>query len=200
MKVKEVLMLAAENLGRQDLSDALARQGEEESEQQTGEQNGEQFDGYPDEIKSLVRCFNLVENEVALDYFPLKKEETFVPEGRIVPYTQFSSSPVDVLKVTDERGGDAEFEIRTAYLYLPEACGKVKVTYSYAPVQKTLFDDSEFSGKVSLRLMSFGVAAEFCLSASRFSEAAVWERRFLDALRAAKLIRRKLSMRARRWI
>ncbi|MDE6059574.1 MAG: hypothetical protein K2G44_06020 [Clostridia bacterium] len=196
MKVKEVLMLAAENLGRQDLSDALAREGEEEGEEQTEEQ----LDGYPDEIKSLVRCFNLVESEVALDYFPLKKEETFVPMGRIVPYTQFSSSPVDVLKVTDERGGGVEFEVRTAHLYLPEARGKVNITYSYAPAPKTLLDDSEFSGKVSPRLMSFGVAAEFCLSASRFSEAAVWERRFLDALKAAKLIRRKLSMRARRWV
>ncbi len=57
MKVKEVIALAAENLGREDLSSEL-----------------ETLDGAPEgELKSLLRCYNLVENEVALDYFPDRK-------------------------------------------------------------------------------------------------------------------------------
>ena len=56
MTVKEVVKLAAENLGRQDLSQMIDAQ-EEVSE----------------EVVSLLRCFNLVENEVALDYFPPEK-------------------------------------------------------------------------------------------------------------------------------
>ena len=51
MTVKEVLALAAENLGREDLSAQLSA-------------DSVQADG---EIKALLRCYNLVENEVALD-------------------------------------------------------------------------------------------------------------------------------------
>lgn len=195
MKVMEVVKLAAQNLGRQDLSDSI-----DALAQTSGDAAETEGETLSDEIKSLVRCFNLVENEVALDYFPLKKEEAFTPVSHTVPYTEFSASPVDVQKVTDEGGRDVEFEIRSAHLYLPKEHKKVVVTYSYVPALKTLGDESEFSGKITPRLLSFGVAGEFCLSASRFQEAAMWERRFLDALKAASLIRKKLSMRARRWI
>ncbi len=184
MKVKEVIKLAAENLGRQDLSDEIDALEDEPKE----------------ELKSLVRCFNLVENEVALDYFPLKKEESFVPVSGYVSYTDFTSSPIDVHKVTDGNGNPVDFDICPANLRVHAPCKEVKVTYSYAPVQKTLEDESDFSGRISARLLSFGVAGEFCLTASRFAEAAAWERRFLDALKAANLIRRKLCMRSRRWL
>ncbi len=180
MTVKEVVKLAAENLGRQDLSQMIDAQEEEVSE----------------EVVSLLRCFNLV----ALDYFPLKKEETFSPVSNRVPYTAFASAPVDILGVRDGSGNDVAFEIGSSQLFFPKKHERVTVKYAYAPAQKKLEDESDFSGKISARLLSFGVAGEFCLTASRFSEAATCERRFLDALKAVNLIRRKLSMRSRRWI
>ena len=184
MTVKEVVKLAAENLGRQDLSQRIDAQEEEVSE----------------EVVSLLRCFNLVENEVALDYFPLKKEETFSPVSNRVSYTAFASAPVDILDVKDGSGNDVAFEIGSSQLFFPKKHERVTVKYAYAPAQKKLEDESDFSGKISARLLSFGVAGEFCLTASRFSEAATWERRFLEALKAVNLIRRKLSMRSRRWV
>lgn len=184
MTVKEVIELAAQCLGREDLSEAVAS-----------------LEGEPEgEVKALVRCFNLVENEVALDYFPLRKEETFTPQTRELPYLGFASAPVDILGVTDGAGRAVEFEARTMNIYLPAEYDKVTVTYSYAPAQKEIDGVSDFSGKVSARLLALGVAAEFCLTASRFSEAAMWDKRFRDALRAAGIIRRKLSMRSRRWV
>lgn len=184
MTVKEIVRLAAEMLGRQDLSEAIdALEGEPEGE-----------------VKSLVRCFQLVENEVALDYFPLKKEEPFAPEGHKVSYTRFSSAPVDVLKVTDGNGKAVEFEIRPTHIYLPETNGVVSVTYSYAPAPKTIAQSSEFSGKISARLLAYGVASEFSLACARYQEAAMWEKRFRDALKCVNLCRRRLSMRSRRWV
>lgn len=62
MKVKEVLALAAANLGRDDLVAAI-----------------EQMEGDPSaEVQSLLRCYNLAENELALDYLPLTQEEEIV--------------------------------------------------------------------------------------------------------------------------
>lgn len=59
MKVREIAALAAEYIGREDLAEALSvLEGEPEGE-----------------LKALLRCYNLVENEVAIDYFPPKREE-----------------------------------------------------------------------------------------------------------------------------
>ena len=186
MTVKEVIALAAGCLGREELVSALDK--EEVSEEEKLE-----FDAF-------LRAYNFVENEVALDYFPLKKEELFAPVEHKVSYTRFSSAPVDVLKVTDGNGRTVEFEIRPTHIYLPEEQGVVSVTYSYAPVQKSIEDSSEFSGKISARLLAYGVASEFSLVCARYQEAAMWEKRFRDALKCANLCRRKLSMSSRRWV
>ena len=55
-------------------------------------------------------------------------------------------------------------------------------------------------GRVTARLVSFGVAREFCLSRGMFEEAKLWDSRFLDAVRAVGVPRRALSVRPRRWV
>ena len=185
MTVKEVIALAAENLGRDDLSAEIAAM--------SGEAEGE--------VKSLLRCYNLVENEVALDYCPLKKTEQFALVSGSLFFTRFSSAPVDVYKVEDAAGRDVKFELYPTHLYCRELdSAKVNVTYSYTPKEKKLSGESEFSGRVSARLLALGVASEFCLSCGQYQEAAIWEKRFRDALRAAQLLRRKLCVRSRRWV
>ena len=61
-------------------------------------------------------------------------------------------------------------------------------------------DEGEFGGPVSARLLSFGVAREFCLSRGMFEEAKLWDSRYRAAVRAADLPRRALSVRPRRWV
>ncbi len=184
MKVKEVIALAAANLGREDLA---ARAGE-----LSGEPAGE--------LLSLLRCYNLIENEVALDYFPLKKRESFTVEEGTLPYSDFTFAPVTVLEAR-EHGVPVSFELYPAELRLPRPCGvrTVEILYSYSPAEKGWEEESEFSGKISARLLSFGVASEFCLTNGQFSEAAMWEKKFRDALRSAHIVRRPLLVRSRRW-
>lgn len=183
MLVKDVAVLAAENLGRTDLATTLSL-----SSSPIGT-----------EITTLLRCCNLIENEVALDYFPLKKEETFPSEEGKILYTSFSRAPVDVMKVTDAAGRDVNFELFPDHLSLPSGIGTVTVKYSYAPTEKKFTDTSEFSGKISARLLSYGVACEFSLMSCFYQQAAMWEKRFREALRAAGILRKKLCIRSRRW-
>ena len=182
MLVKEIVALAAANMGREDL---IA-----EINDLAGEPTGE--------LDSLLRCYNLVENEIALDYFPLKKQESFSAAGGRIFYTQFSCAPVDIKKVAADDGRPLPFEIYPEYVAV--AGGEVTVTYTYSPAEKKWGDESEFSGKISDRLISYGVACEFCLSRGMFSQAAMWEKKYRDALRAANVIRGKLSVRSRRWV
>lgn len=188
MTVKEVIALAADNLGREDLAESLSSL--------TGEPEGE--------LKALVRCYNLVENEVALDYCPLKAEEKLTPIDGKVAFSALSHAPVDVYSVKNALGATVAFEIYPAYLSLPAGTEQVMVSYAYAPAAKTAEQTCEVSEKVSARLLSFGVACEFSLSCARYQEAALWDKRFRDALRAAEVYRRRpsarLGIRARRWV
>ncbi len=182
MLVKEVISLAAANLGREDLIKCAASQT-----QPSGE------------LLSLLRCYNLVENEIALDYHPLKREETLSVEGNRVEFSAFTFAPVDILSVTDERGAAVEYSLFPAYIALN--CGKeVRISYAYSPAEKGWNDEGSFSGKISARLLSFGVTCEFCLSRGQFSEAAVWQKRYQDALRAASYAQPKKGIRSRRWV
>lgn len=186
MKIKQILALAAQELGREDLKAAVL-----------GEENA------PDcgeEVDNLLRCYNFIENEIALEYFPLRAEETFrVQNGRLA-YTLFSHAPVDIHKAADGAGRSLKFEIFPAYLSLPKDADTVCVTYSYAPERKDIEGDSAFSGKISERLLSYGVASEFLISMARYSESDLFQKRYQDALRAAGILRRRLAMSARRWV
>lgn len=186
MKVKRVLSLAAENLGREDLVHAL--------NDCAGEPSGE--------LASLLRCYNLTENEIALDYFPLKKQERLTVFSGEIAFSRFSLAPVTVYGVQDKRMRPVPFEMRPARLLVvgQKDGDELTVTYSYSPREKGIDSCSEFGGKISARLLSFGVCFEFCLSCGQFSEAAVWEKRYREAIRAADTERRSLRLRARRWV
>ncbi len=181
MTVKKVLLYAAELAGRSDLGEKL----------EAGEKDGE--------LDLLLKCYNLVENEVALDYFPLKKRELFVPESGKILFARFAEAPVEVLSVRDCAGGTLEFEVFPEAISLLSAREEVAVTYAYAPKEKQADGVSEYAGKVSFRLLAFGTATEFLLAHGLYAEAAASEKRYREALRAANCVRRRLSIRARRW-
>lgn len=182
MTVKECVKLAAGELGIGDSVNAYVDGTSDEGKQET---------------ETLLRCFNIVENEVALDYLPLYCEEEIAAETGVVRYAALSRSVVRVLRVTDEWGNKAPFRLFPEYLKtLP---GKVRVLYTYTPKEKTLSDDSDFILQVSPRLLGYGMASEYCLAAGLFEEAAVWEKKYKDALTAAYRSGSSKTLRSRRW-
>ncbi len=183
MKVRNVLALAAANLGREDLI-AMVNDC-------AGAPSGE--------LSSLLRCYNLVENEIALDYFPLRWEEILPISCGEIPYEAFAYAPVEVLSA-EEDGRRLGFALSASALRVEGArTDRVKVRYLYSPAEKGWEDDCAFPEKISARLLSFGVCSEYCLTNGKFGEAAMWEKKFREALRAANVLRKKLSVRSRRW-
>ncbi|MGN1077385.1 MAG: hypothetical protein ACI4ST_02620, partial [Candidatus Gallimonas sp.] len=114
-------------------------------------------------------------------------------------YENFPCRYLELVSIT--RGGvPVRYELKSSYIYLPDnPQGPLDIEYCYEPEAKFLPGDCEFKKGISARLMSFGVACEYCLSQGKYDEAAVWEEKFRDALRAAGLLRRTLAMRSRRW-
>lgn len=182
MTVKEVVLLAATELGIADDVQAYI-----ESESGAGER----------ETKLLVECFNIVENELALDYLPLYAEEELCTETGAILFSQLGDSAVRILRVEDEWGNGLKFSLFPVYLKTQP--GKVKVTYTYTPKRKELNGSSDFVLQASPRLLAHGIAAEYSLATGRFEEAAIWDKKYKDGIQAAYKAAPCKKMRSRRW-
>ncbi len=178
MTVREVLLLSASFLDDKDLASALT---------------GSAVTG---EAETLLNCFNVVENEIALDDYPLKRTEKLAFENGLLPYSKFSVPPVDVWAV--KSGGE-----RTHFSLTPDgvkcSCAEAEVTYTYAPKKKGIGEESELDGKISARLVALGVASEYCFVKGEYEAAKVWGVKFREALKSAGILRHPLSVRSRRW-
>jgi hypothetical protein len=187
MKVREILSQAAFLLGKQELSDFFSGTETEATTTQLQQ-----------EADAFLRCYNMVENEVALDYLPLTTEQRLETESGKLVYTAFLRTPVSIVSVTDRYGNRLPYTVYPAYLRTKQ--GTAVVTYSYAPTSKTLSGESEFVARVSQNLLAFGVAGEYCLTKGMYEEAVVWDKKFRDALLCACAQNSPHVVRSRRWI
>lgn len=191
MTVKEVVALAAGCLGREDLLSALDKGEDEISEEEKLE------------CDALLRCYNFTENEVALDYCPIRREDRVEITENKIYYTELSQAPVNIRKVVCG-GYLARFVTYPAYILMSDdRQGSALVVYDCIPCTKNAFDEqSEFSEEsgISARLLAYGVAAQYCLVNGENGRAALWDKKFRDALRAKNIFRRTVRVRSRRWV
>lgn len=170
MKVKEIMVTAAELCGRQDLSDFLT------------DKNGAEAAQMRREEETLLRCYNLAENEIALDYLPLRAEEEFLSDGTVL-YGAFRVPPLEIVAVYAENGARVRFVANADGVRTP--AGKVRIAYTYRPRVKTASDDAELCIKGDGRLLALGTASEFALMSGMFDAASLLDRRYRDALACA---------------
>ena len=182
MTVKEILLAAATELNVLDEVEGYLSGTSTEGEAQAN---------------ALLRCFNLVENEVALDYLPLLAEDEMETETGTIYYAKLSREAARVVGVWDEWGNAVPFTLFPDYLKTQP--NKVRVRYTYLPREKTFKDKSDFTLQASVRLFAYGVAAEYALASGLFEEAAVWDQKYKDAIKAAYCAKPSRRLRSRRW-
>ena len=142
MRVREILILAAELACRRDLADYLAGK------------NGEDASAFAREEEAMLRCYNLTENELALDYLPLRRTEKFVSDG-CVAYTAFAEPPVEILSVRGETGRSLPFTAGEDGVLVRAGC--VTVEYSVRPRVNQLFIVARNSGSIYRHIAAFHV-------------------------------------------
>ena len=184
MTVKEIILAAACELGIGEGVESYLAGGSKDAQAESN-------------TKALLRCFNLVENEVALDYLPLLAEEEMTSDTGAIEYAALSREAVRVLSVRDEWGNEVPFTLFPDYLKTQP--NKVCVRYTYLPKPKTLEDKSDFTLNASVRLFACGVAAEYALANGLFEEAAVWDKKYKDAIKAAYSSKPARRIRSRGW-
>lgn len=150
------------------------------------------------EAEALLRCFNLVENELALDYLPLTAEESVATETGSVFYSDLKRAAVRILEVRDKWGNEVEFKLYPEYLKTQP--GEWNIRYSYTPAEKGMDGESDFVLLASVRMFAYGMAAEYSLAAGLFEEAAVWDKKYKDAIAATYRSHGSKRIRLRRWV
>ena len=182
--VKEIVRAAAQSLGIADgVEQYLA---------------GVQTEIGQRDTELLVECFNRVENELALDYLPLIKEEELVCPSGVVYYADLFHAAVRILYVRNEKGEDLKYKLFPDRLETQE--GELKIGYTYSPTKKSIDGASDYTSGVSERLFIYGVAAEYALSVGELEAASVWDKKYKDILAGFYKISKGKRMDSRRWV
>jgi hypothetical protein len=124
-----------------------------------------------DNITRLLGCFDMVYEELAVDYFPLTDEAGIpVKDEGFVFYDDFPKKPMRIL--------DVGLMKKSSYRLMPDRIvikdmangGYVKITYEYIPDLKGMDDDIEYPDFVRDTLI-FGVCSEYCMQEGLWEQA-----------------------------
>jgi hypothetical protein len=151
------------------------------------------------ELNMLLRCLNLVYNQIATDYIPLIKTEKITPINGEILFSDLDKKILDIKRIQDK------FGIRVNYKLYPDKIltinGEVEITYSYEPEEITSLemDMESFSEKLTERVMAYGVAMEYSFISGLHDDASIWETRFKDGLLIAARKKSESRLPNRRW-
>ena len=190
MKIKmiDVVKLTAVLLQLEDVLENLSGEGQLEGEQQEKAEADK---------KLLLRCANLVVEEVAAEYLPLKATELLSSDDGNIEYSVFSRRPIEIYSVR-KKGSKCRYKMYPTKL-ITEA-GEVEVCFSYVPQSVGIDEELDFAeGKLTPRVLAYGTAAEYCLVNCLHEEAWVWDKRYKDSLFGALRAGRAVRIPARRW-
>lgn len=152
------------------------------------------------EIKMLLRCLNLVYNQIATDYIPLLETEKIMPLNSEILLSDLSKKILDVKRIEDKFGIRVNYKLYPDKIFLP-INGEVTITYSYEPEE--LIDPEStmesFSEKLTERVMAYGVAMEYSFISGLHDDASIWETRFKDGLLIAARKKSEIRLPERRW-
>lgn len=155
------------------------------------------------ELSLLLRCTNLVLNELTSEYLKPRKTRKVVAgtDGR-VEYAQLLDRVTDIISVRDGSGRKQGFSAKSVYIQTTLKAGaELTVEYVYTLPALGLDDDTGLAlNNVSERLAAYGVAAEFCIINGIYDEAAMWDKRYKDALLSALRSGREIKYKGRRWV
>lgn len=123
--------------------------------------------------EDLLECFNVIENELALDYLPLY--HTHKCNSTKVYYTELEYNPVRIVSC------NCKFKLYPEFITSKEVI--TEVVYSYTPNAKTMYDECSYDEKF-LNCLTYGMITEYFIRQGFFEEAILWGRRYKNELQA----------------
>ncbi|MBP3431684.1 MAG: hypothetical protein J6K39_02390 [Clostridia bacterium] len=185
MTVKEIIKLVCEFVGESEIFSKFSQDSTLNEVEQ-------------EKVDRMLRCFNLVNQEIASDYLPFLTKENVEMKGDIINFADLSKRLVNIYEVRNRFGMSLKFKLFPNYV---EVAGKAKsVTYSFLPDEKGLEDDVEMMCGLSERVYAYGIASEYLLIDGVSEDAEIWESRFKESLFMLSRRRGEHILPKRRWL
>jgi hypothetical protein len=121
--------------------------------------------------EDLLNCFNLVEKELALDYFPLYAKHQC--NAQAVYYNELEHNPVRIVDC------NCNFKILPTHIESKKTITEIK--YTYTPSQKGLYDECSYDESY-LDCLVHGVIAEYLCEQGFFEEAILWGKKYKEQI------------------
>lgn len=133
---------------------------------------------------NLVRCYNLVEQELATDYFPILEVDKFFHVEDKIYYKDFSRKPYMLKGIQDFHGDSVGFRLAPEYINLIKNYngGTFFVKYYYLPEDKELYSNSTY-GAEYISILKYGIAAEYCLMQGNFEQAKIYSDKYKERIK-----------------
>ena len=188
MKVKEILKNVCVYLGKEELLQSAFFEdgGSELTELQS------------QELNKMLKCLNLVTNEIATDYLPIIKQKEVTLTGGEINVFDIDENIHEIKSIKNKFGKN----LRYKYLAGKIIClaTNVVVEYSIHPEEMELDGEAEsFGGRLSARVLAYGVASECCYLDMIYDDASVWENRFKNALFVNSRKKGEITLKKRGW-
>ena len=121
----------------------------------------------------LLHSYNLVENELAMDYFPLRSVDKVLVKDNKIKYSELSKQAWRIIKVLDFQNDEVKFRLYPEYIELKKNYNGhyFFVRYNYVPKEKLIDDNCEYNAYKE-DLIKYGVCAEYCLVNGDFEKEA----------------------------
>ena len=186
MKAIDIIKIACDFTG----NDELALKLDEEDDVLTSQESKV--------LNTLLKCLNLIQNEVACEYIPLMAEETVTTKDFKVDFSAFEKRPISIVWAKDRLGRNIRFKAFADYLMI--FGGHAKVKYCYMPDEITSLEGEIAQPLLPMRIYAYGVAREFFLLQNLGDDADIWEVRFKDSLCVFAKKKHEVKMPCRRWL
>jgi len=191
MKIKEIIELAALFTESETVS-ASGVFGANPS----AEEIAALSQGNPDFIL-LLKCANIVLREIAARYYPLITAEQVTVSGEKLLYSALSKAVVTPISLYS---GDNKVEFKRLNDGIAAENGSYTLIYKYLPNEKAFSDDAEIEPHITATAVSYGTAAEFFTVKAQNERAALWSKRYAEALRSDGQAKRFGKMPKRSWL
>lgn len=183
MFVKDIILKACDFIENDDLAQALKQEKSLDEEKQNV-------------LDKLVKCFNLVRNEIVCEYMPIVKMERIICEQGKIYFDQFSGMVVDIVSVKDNFGNNVKFKVYDNFITVDG--NDVCVWYNTSAEELDI--DEQFSSTISERVYAYGVVREYYFIQTLYEDAKVWDERFKSSLQTFERKKGDTILPRRRWI
>lgn len=188
MKAKEIIKNVCIYLGKDEilLSNLFTENGNELTESEKAE------------VDKMVNALNLITEEIACDYLPILKEKTINLKNGEIEVGEIDDNVMEIVSIKNRMGK----ALRYKYVNGKIVClaSTVIITYKTYPNKITLDGNAEdFGGRLSARVVAYGVASEYCYLEMLYDDASIWEARFKNSLLIACRKKGELTLKKRGW-